>query len=589
MSRSPVKSTTHELAEFTVKAVLLGCILGVLMTAANVYLGLYAGMTVSASIPAAVISMGILRGLMRTGTILENNIVQTIASAGESLAAGIIFTMPALVITGVWKGFNFWPVTLVAVLGGMLGVLFMIPLRRALIIEEEELVYPEGVACAEVLKTGESSGSGIAFVFGALGIGAIFKFLISGLSLIASGVEGAWRIGRSAIYFGCDISPALVAVGYIVGLNVSILIFLGGAIGWAICIPVYYLFAGYPDPTGVESVVKVMSDTWDSQIRFMGVGAMIVGGLWSIVGVRHGIVKGFQGAVAAYQKRNSQETIERTSLDMDIRSIMMMFVPTAVAIFLLYRVLTGDWTVGLTAGFVMIAAAFFFVAVSSYIVGLVGSSNNPVSGMTISTMLFASALLLLFGMTGTTGVIASLGIAGVVCCAACTAGDVSQDLKTGHLVGATPRKTTMGPGHRRLGSGLCNCSYLDHPPLCLRNRCRSQRRSRIPQSPASKPLRRNRQRDVHGRRSHAMDHGGNRGRNRHLPDRARFHTQSSRQQVPYLCHARGGWHLSAMVAWRADLLRRTRRLADGTILRRRRNRQSGRPPRRVDRLRAHRR
>ena len=442
---TPEKNTTmkpaaRELAEFTVKAVLLGCILGVLMTAANVYLGLYAGMTVSASIPAAVISMGILRGLMRTGTILENNIVQTIASAGESLAAGIIFTMPALVITGVWKGFNFWPVTLVAVLGGMLGVLFMIPLRRALIIEEEELVYPEGVACAEVLKTGESSGSGIAFVFGALGIGAIFKFFISGLSLIASGVEGAWRIGRSAIYFGCDISPALVAVGYIVGLNVSILIFLGGAIGWAICIPVYYLFAGYPDPTGVESVVKVMSDTWDSQIRFMGVGAMIVGGLWSIVGVRHGIVKGFQGAVAAYQKRNSQETIERTSLDMDIRSIMIMFVPTALAIFLLYRVLTGDWTVGLTAGFVMIAAAFFFVAVSSYIVGLVGSSNNPVSGMTISTMLFASALLLLFGMTGTTGVIASLGIAGVVCCAACTAGDVSQDLKTGHLVGATPRK-----------------------------------------------------------------------------------------------------------------------------------------------------
>ena len=240
MSRSPAKSKNHELAEFTLKAVLLGCVLGVVMTAANVYLGLYAGMTVSASIPAAVISMGILRGIMRTGTILENNIVQTIASAGESLAAGIIFTIPALVITGVWDGFDFWSVTLIAVLGGMLGVLFMIPLRRALIIEEKELVYPEGVACAEVLKTGEAGGSGIGFVFGALGIGAIFKFLISGLGLVAGLVEGAWRVGRSAIYFGSDISPALIAVGYIVGLNVSLLVFLGGAIGWGVCIPVYY-------------------------------------------------------------------------------------------------------------------------------------------------------------------------------------------------------------------------------------------------------------------------------------------------------------------------------------------------------------
>lgn len=432
----PTKSDARDLAEFTIKAVLLGCVLGVLMTAANVYLGLFAGMTVSASIPAAVISMGILRGLMRTGTILENNIVQTMASAGESLAAGIIFTMPALVIAGVWKDFKFWPVTLVAILGGMLGVLFMIPLRRALIIEEEELVYPEGVACAEVLKTGESGGSGI--VFGALGVGALFKFLTSGLGLIVSSVEGAWRFGRSALFFGCDISPALVAVGYIVGLNVATLIFLGGAIGWLICIPVYYLVAGYP--AGTESVVDVMHATWKSQIRFMGVGAMIVGGLWSIIGVRHGIVKGFQGATAAYKNRHAKNTIERTEQDMDIRTILYMLIPTTVAIFFLYRALTGSWSISITAGIIMVAAAFFFVAVSSYIVGLVGSSNNPVSGMTISTMLFASILLLLFGMTGTTGMLAALGIAGVVCCAACTAGDVSQDLKTGHLVGATPRK-----------------------------------------------------------------------------------------------------------------------------------------------------
>jgi putative OPT family oligopeptide transporter len=395
-------------------------------------------MTVSASIPAAVISMGVLRGILRTGTIHENNIVQTVASAGESIAGGIIFTIPALVILGEWKEFDYWSVTLIAGLGGILGVLFMVPLRRALIVEEKELVYPEGVACAEVLKAGETGGSGIGYVFGALLVGGGIKFFISGVSLFSGLVEGAWRWSRTAVYLGTDISPALLAVGYIIGMNVSFLVFLGGAIGWVLCIPGYYLFNGYP--AGTESVLDTMYQTWSDQVRYIGVGSMIVGGLWSIISVRKGITKGFQGAIAAYRNRHSKDAITRTERDMDIRAILIMFFPTAAGIFLVYFMLTGSWSVSLGAGAIMVAASFFFVAVSSYIVGLVGSSNNPVSGMTISTMLFASSILFLFGMTGTTGALAALGISGVVCCAICTAGDVSQDLKTGQQIGATPRK-----------------------------------------------------------------------------------------------------------------------------------------------------
>ena len=434
----PYVPADQSMAEFTVKALLLGCFLGLLMTAANTYLGLYAGMTVSASIPAAVISMGILRGILRRGTILENNIVQTIASAGESLAAGIIFTIPALVITGVWGEFKFWPVTLIAILGGLLGVLFMVPLRRALIVEEEELKYPEGLACAEVLEVGETGGSGVAYVFIALAFGAVFKFLVVGVHLVAGVVEAAFRLGKTALYFGCDVSPALLAVGYIVGFNVALLIFLGGLIGWALGIPIYYLFAGFP--AGAASVLEAMHDTWNQQIRFMGVGAMIVGGVWSIIGVRKGIAKGVRGAIAGYQAARSGEATERTQKDLSIVGILGMFVPTACLVFALYVVLTGSVHIGVVSGVAMLVAAFFFVAVSSYIVGLVGSSNNPVSGMTISTVLLASLMLLAFGMTGTQGIIAALVVAGVVCCAACTAGDVSQDLKTGHLVGATPYK-----------------------------------------------------------------------------------------------------------------------------------------------------
>ncbi|MDP6438054.1 MAG: oligopeptide transporter, OPT family [Candidatus Brocadiia bacterium] len=419
-------------------AVGLGVLLSLVMCAANTYVGLYAGMTVSASIPAAVISLGILRGVLRRGTILENNIVQTATSAGESIAAGIIFTVPALLITGIWTDFHYWQTTLVALLGGLLGVLFMIPLRRALIVEDKELVYPEGVACAEVLKAGEERGTGIVLVLMGLVLGTVFKLLISGFSFIKDTLEGAVRLGKTAVYFGSNMSLMLVGVGYIVGPNIATLIFIGGAIGWVLGIPIYGLVYGLPDGT----LTNAFHDIWSTQIRYMGVGAMVVGGVWSIIKVRGSIVRGFRGAVLGY-RAGEAEGVERTDRDVPSRLIGLGLIVVAIPIFILYRQMTGGTGTGLVAGVAMIIAAFFFVAVSSYIVGLVGSSNNPVSGMVIITVLFASVLLLAFGMTGARGALATLLVAGVVSCAACTAGDVSQDLKTGHLLGATPWKQQL--------------------------------------------------------------------------------------------------------------------------------------------------
>ena len=434
----PYVSPQESIPEFTARAIVLGLVLSVVMAAASVYLGLYAGMTVSASIPAAVISMGILRGVLKKGTLLENNIVQTIASSGESLAAGSIFTIPALLITGVWKEFHFLSSTLIALFGGVLGILFMIPLRKALIVEEKELIYPEGTACAEILKVGEKGGSGALAIFGMVVLGGLFKFLVSGVALFQETVEGAWRVGRSALYFGSDVSVALMAVGVIVGFNVSLLVFLGGCVSWFVVIPLHGLTAGFP--AGGDILEHVMA-VWKSDARFVGIGCMITGGLWSIFKVRGSIVRSVQGAVAGYRALDGGKgaTVLRTERDIPVPQIGLMLLVLVAAVFGLYVHLTQSVAVGVAAGVAMVVTAFFFVAVSSYIVGLVGSSNNPVSGMTICTVLFTSGLLLALGMTGRSGTLATLGVAGVVCCAACTGGAISQDLKTGYLVGATPK------------------------------------------------------------------------------------------------------------------------------------------------------
>jgi putative OPT family oligopeptide transporter len=427
--------------EFTFQAVGLGLILSIIMCAANVYVGLYAGMTVSAAIPASVISMGILRGLLKRGTILENNIVHTMASSGESLAAGIIFTIPAIVLLGIWTDFNYWETTLIAMAGGILGVVMMIPLRKPMIIEQKELRFPEGVACAEVLKAGDKGGAEMMGIFSALGIGALFKILASNVVGIFRGsVEGAFKIGKTAWYVGSDISPMLTAVGFIVGWEISLLVFMGGAISYFVAIPII--------SSGVEIASSEVLDSvwgiWDSQIRFFGIGAMIVAGVVSIFKIAGSMGAALKTAFSGIRGKEDTSSLPRTEQGITGKTLFTLMILSLLLGCFVYAIMTKSAATTAITGIAMFILAFFFVAVASYIVGLVGSSNSPVSGMTICTVLLTAGLLLLLGYTGVNGMLATLGVAGVVCCAACTAGDICQDLKIGHIVGATPKKLQVG-------------------------------------------------------------------------------------------------------------------------------------------------
>jgi len=418
--------------ETTVRAVVLGLVLAIVLGAANAYLGLYAGMTVSASIPAAVISMAILRGLLRTGTILENNIVQTIASTGESLAAGVIFTVPALVLVGVWQDFKFWPTTLITMLGGLIGVLFMIPLRRALIVQRPDLPYPEGVACAEVLKAGQlGTGEGIRTIGVGLVLGALLKFLIGGVGIVRGTLEGAFAAGRSVFYAGTDVTAALIGVGYIVNLRVASQVFLGAAIAWFVALP---MLGGFDGTNAVDYALG----TGRESVRYIGVGAMLVGGVASIWQVRRGLLGGLSGLRGIGGA--SAGSAARTERDMSFTAIATLLGLAVLGVFGLYDYLLDSHLTAFVATLVMVAASFLFVAVATYIVGLVGSSNSPVSGMTICALLLTSGVLLALGVRGDSAILAVLGVAGVVCCAASTAGDIAQDLKTGQLVGSTPAR-----------------------------------------------------------------------------------------------------------------------------------------------------
>ena len=429
----PVVPPTQSPPELTWVALGLGAVLAVVMGAANVYLGLYAGITVAAAIPAAVISMAFLRVVLGRSSILENNVVQTMASTGEALAAGIIFTAPALLLVGAWQEFEFWPTTLIVLLGGMLGLIFMVPMRRALIVDRPDLVYPEGTACAEVLKVGERGGSGVGFIARGVAIGGLFKLAVSGLRVVQPTVEGAVAAGRSVFYAGADMSAALLAVGYIVRLEIAVLVFAGGVIGWVIALP---MIGGLlPGEPAIEAAGRI----WSSQIRYIGVGAMVVGGLASFWSVRRGIVAGIT-SLGAVGRTTVDLSIVRTERNMSMMSLLVLFILTAFATMAFYRMLVGSTSIALLATILMIVASFLLVAVATYIAGLVGSSNSPVSGMTIVALLFSASVMLGVGISGDSAVLATLGIAGVVCCAACASGDVAQDLKTGLLVGATPAR-----------------------------------------------------------------------------------------------------------------------------------------------------
>ncbi len=436
---------TGGLREMTFKAVVLGLALAVVLGAANAYLGLLAGMTVSASIPAAVISMAVLR-LFRRASILENNIVQTAASSGESLAAGAVFTLPALVLLGAWSDFDYWQTTAIAALGGMLGVLFTVPLRRALILDAK-LAFPEGVATATVLEVGERGGAGAGLIAAGGALGAGFKLGETGLRLWTGTVEAAARVGGTVACFGASLAPALPAVGYIVGLNIAVLVFLGGAANWFVEIPL--LAHWLPAPPGVGAADWARG-LWDTQTRFIGVGAMMVGGLWTIArmwpslarGVRSGLAAYRHGAGAAASQPGAAvpHTVVRTDRDVPMPWVGLALGASVLPLFFIFRHFTGSSGLAVFLAGAMLVGGFLFSAVASYMAGVVGSSNNPISGVTIATVLTTALLLAALGTGRAAGPAAAILVGGVVCCAAAIGGDVMQDLKTGQLVGATPWK-----------------------------------------------------------------------------------------------------------------------------------------------------
>jgi putative OPT family oligopeptide transporter len=460
--------TQNNLPEITVKGVILGVLLAMILAAANAYLGLFAGMTVSATIPAAVISMGVLRFFKRNN-ILENNIVQTCASAGEALAAGCIFTLPALILLGTWKTFDYKWVAIISGFGGVLGVLFTIPLRRSFIVDAK-LQFPEGIATAKVLESGQAGGEGLRRITHAGLAGGLFKLAGDLVGLWSEKIQATATIGSSVTAFGVTLSPALLAVGLIVGLNVSILMFLGGACNWLVAIPVYSHF--HPNP-GNLTAAQWADTIWSKQTRYIGVGAMLVGGLWTIFKMRRVLLQGVTSGLRAYRSADGAgQTVDvpRTERDMPMKWILILIVLSVVPLFLVYQAFVQKVHVSLTMAVIMLIAGFAFSAVAGYMAGLVGSSNNPVSGVTITTIVFAAFFLVLLMGHGTDqeaklGAAAAIIIGAVVCCAAAIAGDNLQDLKTGYIVGATPWKQQV-----MLAIGTLSAAVVIGPVLVLLQR-----------------------------------------------------------------------------------------------------------------------
>ena len=436
--------------EFTVTALLIGILLAIVFGAANAYLGLLVGMTVSASIPAAVISMGIIRVILRKDSILENNMVQTIGSAGESVAAGAIFTLPALFLWAE-EGKIAFPsilsIAMIALFGGILGVCFMVPLRQALIVEEHgTLPFPEGTACAEVLLAGEEGGSKAGTVFAGLGIAAFYKFLADGMQLFPSEIGHAFK-NYSGAQIGMQVLPALGGVGYICGPKISSYMFAGGTLSWFVLMPMIALFGGdatiFPASVTVNELLTMPgggpSALWSNYIKYIGAGAVATGGIISLIKSLPLIVRTFKQAIGSMKKNAGSGKQLRTEQDLPFPLLIGVILVIAVLIWIL-----PIFPVNLVGALIIVVFGFFFATVSSRMVGLIGSSNNPVSGMTIATLLFATVILKVTGTTGLTGMVGAISIGGIICIVAAIAGDASQDLKTGFIVGATPSKQQVG-------------------------------------------------------------------------------------------------------------------------------------------------
>ena len=437
----PFISADKIVPEFTFTSLFIGILLAVVFGAANAYLGLRVGMTVSASIPAAVLSMGIIRVILRRDSILENNMVQTIGSAGESVAAGAIFTLPALFlwaadgVEGI-EAPGLFEIFLIALVGGTLGVLFMIPLRKALIVEEHGVLpYPEGTACAEVLLAGEEGGSK------ASGIAAVYKFVADGLGVFPSSVNYDIKAYKGSAV-GMDVLPALVGVGYICGPRIASYMFSGSVLSWFVLMPLISLFAGdaiiFPGTKPISSLAP--SELWGTYIKYIGAGAVATGGIISLIKSLPLIVKTFSQAMKSMSNNKGKAASGlRTDQDMPMPVILIGVGVIAIAIWLL-----PTFPINLLGAVIVVIFGFFFATVSSRMVGLIGSSNNPVSGMAIATLLIATILLKATGLDGATGMKGAIAIGSIICIVAAIAGDTSQDLKTGFIVGATPKKQQWG-------------------------------------------------------------------------------------------------------------------------------------------------
>ena len=443
----PFISADKIVPEFTFTSLFIGILLAVVFGAANAYLGLRVGMTVSASIPAAVLSMGIIRVILRRDSILENNMVQTIGSAGESVAAGAIFTLPALFlwaadgVEGI-EAPGLFEIFLIALVGGTLGVLFMIPLRKALIVEEHGVLpYPEGTACAEVLLAGEEGGSKASVVFSGLGIAAVYKFVADGLGVFPSSVNYDIKAYKGSAV-GMDVLPALVGVGYICGPRIASYMFSGSVLSWFVLMPLLSLFAGdaiiFPGTEPISSLAP--SELWGTYIKYIGAGAVATGGIISLIKSLPLIVKTFSQAMKSMSNNKGKAASGlRTDQDMPMPVILIGVGVIAIAIWLL-----PTFPINLLGAVIVVIFGFFFATVSSRMVGLIGSSNNPVSGMAIATLLIATILLKATGLDGATGMKGAIAIGSIICIVAAIAGDTSQDLKTGFIVGATPKKQQLG-------------------------------------------------------------------------------------------------------------------------------------------------
>ena len=451
----PAEKITPEL---TVTSVIMGCILAVIFGAANAYLGLRVGMTVSASIPAAVISMGVIRVILRRNSILESNMVQTIGSAGESLAAGAIFTMPALFLwaeEGLTSKPGIVEITLIALCGGILGVLFMVPLRNALIVKEHAtLLYPEGTACADVLLAGEEGGANASTVFSGMGLAAVFKFVVDGLKLLPADVSAAFKSFKGEI--GMEVYPALLGVGYIVGPKIASYMFTGSLIGWMGIIPLICLFGPdtwrYPAAEGT-TIAQLYANggasaIWSTYVKYIGAGAIATGGIISLIKSLPLIVTTFRDSMKS-MKGSKNTSTERTAQDLPMQFILLGVIAMVFIIWIVPAI-----PVTLLGACIIVVFGFFFATVSSRMVGLVGSSNNPVSGMAIATLLIATFAIKSSGKTGIDGMTAAIAVGSVICIIAAIAGDTSQDLKTGYLLGATPKKQQMGEMLGVVVSGL---------------------------------------------------------------------------------------------------------------------------------------